>query len=88
MEVSVFRESFVQQEAARRKGGLKPFPSAISFNMAMYCLQGCAGLSEKLLLSQWMIIETVVLLNNLNSKEKNHVSVDVDMDEYRRIKDR
>ena len=33
-------------------------------------------------------VETVVLLNNLNSREKNHVSVDVDMDEYRRIKDK
>ncbi len=30
--------------------------------------------------------ETVILLNNLKSGEKSHISVDVDMDEYRKLK--
>ncbi len=31
-------------------------------------------------------VETVVLLSNRNSSEKNHIKVNVDMEEYRRIK--
>ena len=31
-------------------------------------------------------VETVILLNNLKSGQNSHISVDVDMDEYRRIK--
>jgi len=33
-------------------------------------------------------VETVILLSNLKSRQNSHISVDVDMDEYRRIKER
>lgn len=44
-------------------------------------------MDEKDMLGQWDHIETVVLLNNKNSKPKSYVEIGVDADDYYRIKE-